>query len=139
MDEQADGQGRDGVQLRDLTAITLFVEDLAAARAFYPAVFGRPVVHSDEHSVVIGLGDVLVNLLQVQAAPELVEPGTVAGPGGHRFMLTVQVADVDAVCAALAQRGVTLRNGPQDRPWGIRTAAFTDPAGHLWEVAGPLR
>ncbi len=28
-----------------------------------------------------------------------------------------------------------LLNGPQDRPWGRRTAAFADPAGHVWELA----
>ena len=32
-------------------------------------------------------------------------------------------------------RGATLLNGPIDRPWGIRTAAFRDPAGHVWELA----
>jgi uncharacterized glyoxalase superfamily protein PhnB len=31
-----------------------------------------------------------------------------------------------------------LLNGPIDRPWGRRTAAFADPAGHLWEVAQEL-
>ena len=42
------------------------------------------------------------------------------------------------VCAELAARGVTLLNGPMDRPWGIRTASFTDPSGHIWEIAGDL-
>lgn len=60
-------------------------------------------------------------------------------PGAARFLLTVEVADVDAVCAELADLGVELRNGPQDRPWGVRTAAFADPAGHVWEVAAPIR
>ena len=54
------------------------------------------------------------------------------------MQLTVQVDDVDATCAALAERGVRLLNGPMDRPWGIRTAAFADPAGHVWEIAAPL-
>jgi uncharacterized glyoxalase superfamily protein PhnB len=31
-----------------------------------------------------------------------------------------------------------LLNGPMNRPWGIRTAAFTDPDGHIWEVAGKI-
>ena len=31
--------------------------------------------------------------------------------------------------------GVELLNGPMDRPWGIRTASFKDPAGHIWEIA----
>ena len=28
-----------------------------------------------------------------------------------------------------------LLNGPMDRPWGIRTASFRDPGGHIWEIA----
>jgi uncharacterized glyoxalase superfamily protein PhnB len=52
--------------------------------------------------------------------------------------LTIEVNDADAVCAQLEQRGVQLINGPIDRPWGRRTAAFADPAGHLWEVAQVL-
>jgi catechol 2,3-dioxygenase-like lactoylglutathione lyase family enzyme len=30
---------------------------------------------------------------------------------------------------------VELLNGPIDREWGVRTAAFADPDGHVWEVA----
>ena len=48
------------------------------------------------------------------------------------------VDDVDATAADLAARNVALLNGPVDRPWGIRTAAFADPAGHVWEIAGPI-
>jgi uncharacterized glyoxalase superfamily protein PhnB len=51
------------------------------------------------------------------------------------MVFTLQVDDVDAKCAELAARGVTLLNGPMDRPWGIRTASFADPAGHIWEIA----
>jgi uncharacterized glyoxalase superfamily protein PhnB len=25
-----------------------------------------------------------------------------------------------------------------DRAWGLRTASFTDPDGHIWEVAAEL-
>jgi uncharacterized glyoxalase superfamily protein PhnB len=39
------------------------------------------------------------------------------------------------MCETLAERGVKLLNGPMDRPWGIRTASFTDPAGNIWEIA----
>jgi uncharacterized glyoxalase superfamily protein PhnB len=51
------------------------------------------------------------------------------------MQLTLTVNDVDAVCARLAAKGVELLNGPMDRPWGIRTASFQDPAGHIWEIA----
>jgi uncharacterized glyoxalase superfamily protein PhnB len=42
------------------------------------------------------------------------------------------------VCAELADRRIPLLNGPIDRPWGLRTATFTDPDGHVWEVASEL-
>ena len=78
----------------------------------------------------------LVNLLDAREAPELIAPASVGGPGaGARFQLTINVEDVDATCVELERRGVTLLNGPMDRPWGVRTAAFADPAGHVWEVA----
>jgi catechol 2,3-dioxygenase-like lactoylglutathione lyase family enzyme len=120
-------------------AITLFTEDLARAKTFYQETFGLPVVYEDEDSAVFNFDDTLINLLKVSAAPELIAPGTVAGPqAGSRFQLTIGVDDVDAVCAELARRGVTLLNGPMDRPWGIRTASFTDPSGHIWEIAQDL-
>ena len=58
-----------------------------------------------------------------------------AADAGSRVQLTLEVDDVDATCAELARRGVELLNGPLDRPWGVRTATFRDPAGHIWEIA----
>ena len=54
---------------------------------------------------------------------------------GVRFQFTLGVDDVDAMCEELKKRGVDLLNGPLDRPWGIRTASFRDPGGHIWEIA----
>ncbi len=45
------------------------------------------------------------------------------------------VEDVDAMCAKLTVREVSLLNGPMDRPWGVRTVSFMDPGGHIWEIA----
>lgn len=119
-----------------ITAITLFVEDLGTTRRFYEEVFQLPVHYEDPSSVVFQFGATLVNLLAVTEAPELVAPGAVGGPeAGIRFQLTLEVEDVDAVCTRLAERGVRLLNGPMNRPWGIRTASFRDPAGHVWEIA----
>ena len=122
-----------------ITAITLFVDDLPAASAFYGEVLGLPQVHSDQVSAVFRFDDVLVNLLLVAAAGELVEPLPVGGRhDGVRGVFTIGVSDVDRRAAEPVARGVVLVNGPVDRPWGIRTASFADPAGHLWEVSAPL-
>ena len=90
----------------------------------------------DDASVVFKFGGTLVNLLKTEAAQELIEPAAVASrDDGSRFQLTIEVDDVDATCAELAERGVELLNGPMDRPWGVRTASFRDPGGHIWEIA----
>ena len=121
-------------------AITLFVEDLAEARQFYLQVFELPVVFEDDASAVFRFGGTVVNLLRTTAADELVAPAPVApSDAGARAVFTVEVDDVDALAARLSERGVELLNGPMDRPWGIRTASFRDPAGHVWELAQQLR
>lgn len=119
-----------------IAAITLFVEDLEAARTFYLEVFQLPVHYEDDESTVFRFGETLVNLLLATEAPSLVEPATVAPPdAGVRFQFTLEVDDVDRVCDELRSRGVELLNGPMDRPWGVRTASFRDPGGHIWEIA----
>jgi lactoylglutathione lyase len=125
--------------LTSVGAITLFVEDPRRAQAFYARAFDLPPVYEDESSAVFKFESTLVNLLAIAAAHELIAPAAVAGAGaGSRFQLTVWVDDTDAVCAELASRGVELLNGPMDRAWGVRTATFSDPDGHIWEVAQQL-
>jgi catechol 2,3-dioxygenase-like lactoylglutathione lyase family enzyme len=132
------GEGVTGPPKR-IDAITLFVEDLERSKVFYTDVLGLSVVFEDESSAVFRFENTLINLLHIRAARELIEPGVVASPGaGSRFQLTIPVDDVDAACAELDARGVELLNGPMNRAWGIRTAAFTDPGGHVWEFAQPL-
>ena len=119
-----------------VAAITLFTEDLAGTKRFYQQVFGQPVHFEDPQSAVFLFGDLMVNLLDVEAAPELVDPAPVAPPSaGSRFQLTLHVEDVDATCEDLRARGVELLTGPVTRPWGPRTASFRDPGGHIWEIA----
>ncbi|MDJ0335752.1 VOC family protein [Salinibacterium sp. G-O1] len=119
-----------------ITAITLFVDDLPATREFYRDSIGLPVHWDDENSSVFNFSNTLINLLQSDEAPGLIAPAMVAPQAaGARMQFTITVDDVDATAALLAERGVAMLNGPMDRPWGIRTASFVDPAGHIWEIA----
>ena len=121
---------------KEIAAMTLFVEDLGDTKRFYQEVFGLPVHYEDDDSAVFKFGGTLINLLKTTAAVELIEPASVApADAGARLQLTIEVDDVDAMCTELARRGVELLNGPMDRPWGIRTASFRDPAGNIWEIA----
>ncbi len=122
-----------------IDAITLFTEDLERSKSFYQDVFGLPVHFEDENSAVFKLDNTVINLLRIPAARDLIGPGTVAGrEAGARFQFTIGVDDVDEASAELGRRGVELLNGPMNRPWGVRTASFTDPSGHIWEIAADL-
>jgi catechol 2,3-dioxygenase-like lactoylglutathione lyase family enzyme len=127
------------VSLTNVGAITIFVEDPQRSKGFYEKVFDAPAVYEDDNSVAFKFENTIVNLLARREAPGLIDPAPVASAGaGASFQLTIWVDDADAVCAELAKRGVELLNGPLDREWGMRTAAFTDPDGHVWEVAQEL-
>jgi len=116
-------------------AITLFVEELDTTKRFYETTFELPLVFEDANSAVFKIGGTLINLLKIECANELVEPAQVARrDAGSRQVFSIEVDDVDAMCAKLSARGVTLLNGPMDRPLGIRTASFQDPAGNIWEI-----
>jgi lactoylglutathione lyase len=125
--------------LKSVGAITLFVEDPQRSKVFYEGVFDAPVIWEDESSVAFRFENMIVNLLNTPGARDLIDPGAVASrEAGSRFQFTIGVDDADAVCAELATRGVSLLNGPTNRKWGMRTASFTDPDGHIWEVAQKL-
>ena len=121
---------------RGIFAITLFTENLEKMKEFYHKAFGLSIDFEDTNSAVFKFGDTLVNLLRITEANTLIEPAKVADrESGSRFVFTISVEDVDAMSAELVSRGVELLNGPMDRPWGIRTASFMDPAGYIWEIA----
>jgi catechol 2,3-dioxygenase-like lactoylglutathione lyase family enzyme len=125
--------------LKSVGAITLFVEDVRRSQAFYERTFDLPTLFEDEDAAAFKFENTIVNLLQVRAAHELIDPAPVAAPeAGSRLQLTIWVEDTDAVCADLASRGVELLNGPINRAWGLRTATFADPDGHIWEIAAKI-
>ena len=124
---------------KSIDFITLFTEDLEQSKAFYQDVFGLRLIFEDENSAVFRFANTGINLLRAGAAGELIRPAAVARrDAGARLVFTIGVDDVDTVCAELAAHGVELLNGPLNRPWGVRTASFTDPGGHIWEIAQEL-
>ena len=125
--------------LKSVGAITMFIDDPQRSKAFYEQVFDAEAVYEDDDAVAFQFENMVVNLLRVPAARELIAPAPVGDADApKRFQLTIWVQDTDAVCEQLATRGVELLNGPMDREWGMRTAAFTDPDGHIWEIAAKI-
>ncbi len=126
--------------LNKISAISLFVEDLAAAKAFYTTVFGAAVLVEDATSAAVKFENVIINLLLATDAAVLVDPAPVGGPdAGKRFQISIWVDDLEAVVEKLAMQNVRLLTGPQVQPWGLRTVTFVDPAGHSWEVGQQVK
>lgn len=119
-----------------LGAVTLFVADVGASKDWYQRAFDVPVLFEDADSCALQFANTIINLLVRSAADELVTPVSVAAPGlGPTSQFTVWTDDVAAAVAALAERGISLLNGPFDRPWGQRTVCIADPDGNVWELA----
>ena len=123
----------------DIGVITLFVADPQASKAFYARVLATESIWEDENSVVFKLDNgTMVNLLQRGEPVETLLGPVPAAEAGASFLLTVWVDDCDAAFAELSERGASFAIEPVDRPWGVRTAAFADPDGYLWEIAQQL-
>ncbi|HEY0753950.1 MAG TPA: VOC family protein [Ktedonobacteraceae bacterium] len=125
---------------RRIIATVLFVQDLARCVTFYRDTLGLEVQESDADSVSFQMENVYFLLLAAPAAARLigVEASTLKVEGGPRMLLAAGVEDIDATYETLKARGVTFLRPPTDQPWGLRTAHFADPAGHVWEFNQPI-
>ncbi len=113
---------------KQLNAITLFVEDLPLAKAFYADVFEQPLVFEDASSAVFKFANTMINLLASPDGDDLIAPAAVAGAGtGSRCQLSIFVDDVDTVCAELETKGVELVNGPIDGRGGCARRVSRTP------------
>lgn len=125
--------------IRGVGAIILFVEDLQRSKAFYGEVLGMGVEFEDDESVGFKIEGLAFIVLQVDRARVQLQGEPTATPGaGATAFLTTFTGDVDALHADLDERGIHFFQTPTDQPWGVRTAYFKDPDGHVWEIAQPI-
>jgi lactoylglutathione lyase len=125
--------------IKDVGAIILFVEDLGKSKVFYHQALGLDVEFDDGESVGFKIEGLTFIVLQVDRARVQLQGEPTATPGaGATAFLTTFTSDVDALHADLAGRGIHFFQRPTDQPWGMRTAYFKDPDGHVWELAQPI-
>jgi catechol 2,3-dioxygenase-like lactoylglutathione lyase family enzyme len=131
-----------------VNVITLAVEDLERALAFYRDALGLPtsgVVATDLVDPKTGAAGAIVIVkldgglvLSLYPRSELAKDAAVhAGPpqSGEFSLgqLVASRADVDRILEQAAAAGASV-TPPHDRPWGIYSGYFRDPDGHLWEI-----
>jgi lactoylglutathione lyase len=126
--------------LKSINVITLFVEDEQRSKAFYERLFDVPAIDEGHGTIIFQMDNLFLRLLQRdQAESEMLGQVSLADPGsGASAQLSFFVDDADAFCADLAERGVSIVYGPVDRPWGVRSAGFRDPDGHIWQFGSDI-
>lgn len=55
-------------------------------------------------------------------------------PGGGAIYTFNETDNINALYKNLVKKGVQFIKSPITQPWGQRTAYFTDPDGHVWEI-----
>lgn len=121
-----------------LSMVTLGVRDLARAVRFYEEGLGLPRLALDNDAVAFfPLAGAWLSLFGRDALAA--DAGVAAeGAGFSGISLAHNVGSREAVDATLAQAvaaGGTLVKAGQDVFWGGYSGYFSDPDGHLWEVA----
>ena len=121
----------------NISIVTLGVEDLVASTAFYERIGWTNTTASQDtvtflqgHSVVLGLYG------RVALAEDAEVDATGSGFRGVSLAINLESeAAVDAFFAKAVDCGAAATKKPQKVFWGGYSGYFSDPDGHLWEVA----
>ena len=119
-----------------VTLITLGVDDLDRARAFYAALGWNNV--GDQPGVVFYQMDGMALGLfgKAELAKDQGRPGADLGTGAMTLAQNfADRASVDAAFAKAIAAGATALKAPEEVFWGGYSGYFADPDGHVWELA----
>ncbi|MEU8004945.1 VOC family protein [Catellatospora sp. NPDC049111] len=119
-----------------ISIVTFGVADLPRARAFYERLGWRG--QEIEQTVFFQTGGIAVVLWgrdKVAADAGVPDPGG-DGFGGVTLAHNVRSrAEVDEIMAVAAGAGATVTKPAQETFYGGYAGFFTDPDGHVWEIA----
>ena len=122
--------------LQRVTLITLGVEDLDRAKAFYDAL-GWVETERTDGVVFYQLNGLVLGLFGREAlAQDQGRPGAPLGTGAVTLAQNFPTEmEVDVAFTAAIDAGATELKKPQPVFWGGYSGYYADPDGHVWEVA----
>ncbi len=119
----------------------LSVKGAKEALAFYQRAFGADVTNQmSQEDGRIGhaefrIGDAIVYLADEHPEIGFLSPSTL---GGSAVMISLTVADVDAVIERAAEAGGTVTRPVADQDYDWRNGKLVDPFGHTWMISSPI-
>jgi uncharacterized protein len=121
-----------------LNIVTLGVADIARAKTFYKKLGLAEHKMSNEHIGFFVINGIVLSLYGHNALAEDAKLGHQPPPGFRGISLawnTESPSEVDAVLTHAVVCGATLVKAGEPVFWGGYSGYFSDPDGHLWEVA----
>lgn len=120
-----------------LSFVTLGVTDMPRARAFYERLGFKASAASQEGVTFFDAGGVVLALFgRSELAEDATVDDSVSGFSGVALAHNVaSEAAADAVIAEAVAAGGRLVKAARKVFWGGYSGYFSDPDGHLWEVA----
>lgn len=119
-----------------VTLITLGVSDLERSKEFY-AKLGWRIAEEQPSVIFYQLNGLALGLFPFDAlAEDQGRPGQELGVGGNTFAINFSTeTEVDQAFAAAIAAGATLLKSPEKVFWGGYSGYYSDPDGHVWELA----
>lgn len=121
-----------------LSMVTLGVDDLSEATKFYESIgFERSQTQSNDNVTFFHSGGVILGLFGRAALAE--DAATDIGVAGKGAVALAQNLPseraVDDYMQSVGRAGAKILKAPQKVFWGGYSGYFSDPEGHVWEVA----
>jgi catechol 2,3-dioxygenase-like lactoylglutathione lyase family enzyme len=113
--------------IKTVWCITFYVSDLAKAKKFYEETLGLEKKYEYPSYVGFECGGVEIGLIP---KPQEEQKTSQTSPS-----IEFLVDNVDKVCKDLKSKGVKFIKELHEETWGGRQATFTDPDGHILEIA----
>ncbi|MEE9389175.1 MAG: VOC family protein [Paracoccaceae bacterium] len=119
-----------------VTLITLGVADLNRSEKFYAAMGWKPTKR-DEAIIFYQMNGLVLGLFgRAALADDQGRPGAELGTGAMTLAQNfVTNEEVDAAYALALTAGATPLKAPEKVFWGGYSGYYSDPDGHVWEVA----
>ena len=120
-----------------VTLITLGVDDLERAKAFYGAMGWRVTREIEGQVVFYQINGMAFGFFGRKAlAADQGRPDAPLGTGAMTLAQNFETeAEVDAAYALALHAGATPLKAPEKVFWGGYSGYYADPDGHVWEVA----
>jgi len=121
-----------------LNIVTLGVKNLQKSREFYQSALGwQPTKDSDDKIVFFNHGGILLGLYPLE---ELAKDAEISpdrrGFSGVTLAINLDAKEhVDKLYKSVLEKGGKSLVKPRDTFWGGYDAYFSDPDGHIWEIA----